>query len=73
MLMLAARNGRPDVIRRIVAAGADVNAVEDLRKTTALMWAAEQSHPAAVKLLATSGADLKAVSDPDTRNSRRRR
>ena len=36
---------RVDVIRRLVAAGADVNAREELRGTTALMWAAEQRHP----------------------------
>ena len=41
----AARNGRVDVIRRFLAAGADVNARESLRGTTALMWAAEQRHP----------------------------
>ena len=33
------------------AAGADVNAKETVRGTTALMWAAEQRHPAAVKAL----------------------
>ena len=57
MLMLAARNGNPETIKALVAAGADVNAKESLRGTTALMWAAEQSHPAAVKALLDAKAD----------------
>jgi hypothetical protein len=45
MLMLAARNGNPDTIKALIAAGAEVNARENIRGTTALMWAVEQSHP----------------------------
>ena len=41
----------------LLAAGADVNAREKLRGTTALMWAAEQRHPEAVKALLAAGAD----------------
>ena len=55
MVMLAARNGNPQAIKLLVAAGADVNARETLRGTTALMWAAEQRHPAAVKALLEVG------------------
>ena len=40
--MFAARNGNPQAIKLLVEAGADVNAKETLRGTTALMWAAEQ-------------------------------
>ena len=50
--------------RLLVAAGADVNARETLRGTTALMWAAEQKHPAAVKALLDGGADFGAKSGP---------
>ena len=44
--------------------GADVNAKETLRGTTALMWAAAQGHPAAVQLLIERGADVNARSNP---------
>jgi uncharacterized protein len=47
-----------------VAAGADVNAREPLRGTTALMWAAEQRHPEAVRALLAAGADHSATSGP---------
>ena len=62
--MFAARNGNPAAIKLLVAAGADVNAKENLRGTTALMWAAEQKHPAAVETLIESGADVGARSGP---------
>ena len=61
-LMLAARNGEPEAIRVLIAAGADVNAKETARGTTALMWAVEQKHPAAVKALLDGGADYSAKS-----------
>jgi ankyrin repeat protein len=48
----------------LLNAGADVNAVETLRGTTALMWAAAQSHPAAVKLLLDRGASAGLRSKP---------
>ena len=51
MVMFAARNGNPDVIKLLVEAGANVNAREPLRGTTALMWAVEQRHPEAVAAL----------------------
>jgi ankyrin repeat protein len=64
MLMLAARNGNPHAIRVLLAAGADVNAKENLRGTTALMWAAEQRHSDAVKALLGGRADVSARSGP---------
>ena len=57
MVMFAARNGNPEVIRLLVEAGANVNAREPLRGTTALMWAIEQRHPEAVAALLKAGAD----------------
>jgi ankyrin repeat protein len=62
--MLAARNGNPDAIKRLVEARVAVNAKEPLRGTTALMWAVEQRHPAAVKALLEAGADFGARSAP---------
>jgi ankyrin repeat protein len=58
MLMLAARNGNPEAIQRLLASGAEVNLREPIRGTTALMWAVEQRHPAAVKALLDGGADF---------------
>ena len=60
--MLAARNGNPQAVKLLVEAGADVNARERLRGTTALMWAASQRHPEAVKMLVAAGADVGAKS-----------
>ena len=60
--MFAARNGNPQAIKVLLEAGADVNARETLRGTTALMWAVEQKHPEAVKALLAAGADLSAKS-----------
>jgi ankyrin repeat protein len=61
---LLMRSGNPAAIKRLAAAGVDVNARENLRGTTALMWAAEQRHPAAVKALLELGADHAARSGP---------
>ncbi len=47
--------------------GAEVNAKETLRGTTALMWAADEGHAAAVQLLIERGADIKARSNPAPR------
>src|SRR5881396_2116774 len=63
-LAMASRNGSPQAIKLLFAAGADVNAKEKLRGTTALMWAVDQKHPAAVKVLVELGADVSARSGP---------
>ena len=43
--------------------GAEVNAKENLRGTTPLMWAADEGHAPAIQLLIQRGADIKAQSD----------
>ena len=64
MLMLAARSGNPEIIRRLLRAGVDPSAAEPVRQTTALMWAVEQRHPEAVAVLLEAGADPSARSGP---------
>jgi ankyrin repeat protein len=59
-LMHAAALGSPDAVRRLLDAGADVNA-KSAAGATALMWAA--ADPAKVRLLVDRGADVKAVSE----------
>jgi ankyrin repeat protein len=62
--MFAARSGRVDLIRRLVAAGVDVNAREGIRGTTALMWAVSERHAGAVRALLAAGADPAMTSGP---------
>jgi hypothetical protein len=66
-LMFAARNGNLDALNLLLTRGADVNAKESLRSTTALMWAVEQKHTDAVKFLIQHGADVNVASSPDSK------
>src|SRR4030095_10506590 len=59
-LMTVARSGPGDAARRLVEAGADINAKESWGGQSALMWAAAQSQAEMVKFLASKGADLNA-------------
>src|SRR6266516_457169 len=58
--MAVARSGNLDAARRLVDAGADVNAKEHWGGQSALMWAAAQGQAEMVKFLASSGADVNA-------------
>jgi ankyrin repeat protein len=69
-LMMAARSGAADVVALLVERGADVNATENLRGTTPLMWAVAYEHPAAVATLLAHGADFAARSKAAPRSRR---
>src|SRR6266851_5315328 len=58
--MTAARTGRPEVLKVLLAYGANPNARESARGQTALMWAAGENNAAAVKVLVEGGADIRA-------------
>jgi ankyrin repeat protein len=60
--MTAARTGRPEVLKALLKAGADVNARENWFGETALMWAAAENHPDAVHVLIEAGTDVNARS-----------
>ena len=59
----ASRTGNVEAMKVLLDHGADVNAKETLRGTTALMWAADEAHPPAVQLLIQRGADIEARSN----------
>jgi uncharacterized protein len=59
-LMMAARAGSASAVKSLLGHGADVNARENSRKQTALMWAAAQRHSEVVRLLLEAGADIHA-------------
>lgn len=62
-LMIAAALGNTDVIRLLVAAGANLEAQTKEHKVTALIFAADFSKLDAVQALVTSGASTKATDD----------
>ena len=61
-LMVVARTSRVDAARLLLKHGAKVNAVEQWRGQTALMWAVAQKQPAMVAELVKAGADVNARS-----------
>jgi ankyrin repeat protein len=58
-LMLASAVGSLPIAKLLIDRGAQVNAVEDFRGQTALMWAAAGNHPDIVDLLLAHRADVK--------------
>ena len=56
--MTAARTGKVDAVRVLLAHGAHVNARERWKQQTALMWAAHEGNAETVKLLVDAGARL---------------
>jgi ankyrin repeat protein len=57
-LMTAARTGKAEVLRVLLAHGANLRVREPSRGQTALMWAAAENNAAAVALLIAAGADV---------------
>jgi len=62
--MTAARTGRPEVLKALLAHGADLKARENWYGETALMWAAAENHVDAIKVLVEHGADVNERSRP---------
>lgn len=63
VLMTAARSGNLGTVELLLADNADVNAAEQERGQTALMWAVAQQHADVARLLIENGADLHARTD----------
>jgi uncharacterized protein len=59
VLMTAARTGKIEPVRALIAHGADVNFKEPRRGQTALMWAAAEGHAEVVEELLKAGADFR--------------
>ncbi len=57
-LMAAARSGKVDAAKALLAAGADINAKENWGGQSAIMWAAAQGQAEMVKFLASKDANL---------------
>jgi len=57
-LHMAAHRGQLEVVRALLAAGADVHAREGCSGTTALHWAAEAGHVDVIEALLAAGAEL---------------
>jgi ankyrin repeat protein len=62
LLMLAARTGNAEILKRLIKWGGNVNAVERRNGTSAVMWAAIGDHAEAVQTLVAAGADPNARS-----------
>ncbi|MEP7305003.1 MAG: ankyrin repeat domain-containing protein [Acidobacteriota bacterium] len=62
LLMLGARTGNVEILKRLIERGANPNAVERRAGTSAVMWAVMGNHADAVQALVAAGADLNARS-----------
>jgi ankyrin repeat protein len=60
--MTASRSGRVDAVKVLLAHGATVDARENWRGQTALMWASAEGHADVIRELAAHGADVNARS-----------
>ena len=61
-LMTAARTGKVEAVKALLARGADVQAKETIKGQTGLMWAIAERHGAVAATLVEHGADVKARS-----------
>jgi ankyrin repeat protein len=62
-LHFASHRGLTEVVAALLAAGADVHALEEVSQSTPLHWAAEGGHLAIVELLLAQGASIEARDD----------
>ena len=60
-LLIAAKEGREDLVTLLAGFLADLNA-RDAQEKTVLHWASQEGHPAAVQALLEAGADMEAKS-----------
>jgi uncharacterized protein len=58
VIALAARTGSVEVVKLLIAHGADLNTKEEWREQSPLMWAAAENHAGVVRVLIESGADV---------------
>src|SRR4029079_16922863 len=58
--MTAARTGALAAVKALLSRGASVDAKDERRGQTALMWAAAEGHAAVVQALIDAGADFRA-------------
>jgi len=58
-LMTAARSGANEIVKLLLARGARIDARDDRRGQTALMWAAAEGHAAIVQDFIEAGADFR--------------
>ena len=56
--MQAAEEGHSDVVKFLVAAGADLNVKDKKKGYTALMWAIAEGHSTVIHVLVGNGANL---------------
>ena len=61
--MTASRTGNAEVVKLLLAAGADPNAKEPTKGQTAVMWAAFEGHADAVKVLLEGEANFRATAN----------
>ena len=61
-LMIASHTGNVEVVKSLLARGANVNAETTETKSTALMWAVAEPHPEIAKVLVEGRADVHASS-----------
>ena len=62
-LLDAINVGKPELVKLLIAHGANVNAATTKTKITPLMWAIGDGHPEIATMLLEAGADVQAVDD----------
>ncbi|MBP7149767.1 MAG: ankyrin repeat domain-containing protein [Acidobacteria bacterium] len=62
-LHFAAHRGLAEIVRALLAAGADVHAIERVSGTTALHWCAEGGHAGIARMLLEHGAEISPIDE----------